>query len=278
LSRAVWRKTNRIIVYGIHSQAWIDALNPKGLVWSKVFNCSQVISIPDEPKMLPKKSFRYRDVLIPLMESHIRNVPSRSLGIRPDSNALEILENKRLFAEFMQSYSLHTYIPRHYKIEDSFEFPIILKRVNLNAGHGILKIHSYAELEQILKSDFWVNQEYVLQEHVEGLDEFTFHCVYKNGIRLWGTCIKYTFDNHEVFPLPTNILETKRVSINSGLLAKFDETLSALNYSGPCNIGFKLQDSNLKILEINPRLGGSLMRPENVDLLADCLRVMINAA
>ena len=275
---AKWGKRNRIIIYGIHSKDWMDALNPDGLVWSKVLNCEQVLAIPDQPEKLPKRSYKFRDVIIPLMENHIRNVPIRSLGIRPNGKALAILENKKSFADFLQDTSMQAYAPRHYHIEDSFEFPIILKRVDLNGGNGILKLDSYSEIQTILATDFWVNQEYVLQEHIAGANEFTFHAVFKDGKRVWGTCFKYKSDSEGIFPLVKNVLETKKVTIDSVFLETFDEILSLLNYSGPCNIDFKLQGSNLKILEINPRLGGSLMRSENVDLLADCLTAMIKVA
>jgi carbamoylphosphate synthase large subunit len=49
-------------------------------------------------------------------------------------------------------------------------------------------------------------------------------------------------------------------------------------YSGPCNIDYSYQSSDLKIFEINPRLGGSLMKTENVKLLAQALTAIIKAA
>ena len=67
------------------------------------------------------------------------------------------------------------------------------------------------------------------------------------------------------------------IESNPDTLKVFDQIMLQTNYSGPCNIDFSYDSSNLKIFEINPRFGGSLMKAENMTLLAQALKAIINA-
>jgi carbamoylphosphate synthase large subunit len=58
----------------------------------------------------------------------------------------------------------------------------------------------------------------------------------------------------------------------------FESIIKHLNYSGPCNIDFKLINGTPKIFEINPRLGGSLMVSENLSALTQILKIIIQRA
>ena len=53
--------------------------------------------------------------------------------------------------------------------------------------------------------------------------------------------------------------------------------LRPLDYDGPVNVDFKRRaDGRICILEVNPRLGGSLMRPENARDLRAALREIVS--
>jgi len=71
----------------------------------------------------------------------------------------------------------------------------------------------------------------------------------------------------------------RRVTLDQNHLRQFVHCLKPLKYSGPCNIDFKINpEGSLKILEINPRLGGSLMQKENRDLLKEAIDQILMAA
>jgi len=62
-------------------------------------------------------------------------------------------------------------------------------------------------------------------------------------------------------------------------LAEFESILGPLAYSGPCCIDYKVTESGQTIvLEINPRFGGSLMRPAHVEDLQGSLAAIISLA
>jgi carbamoylphosphate synthase large subunit len=52
-----------------------------------------------------------------------------------------------------------------------------------------------------------------------------------------------------------------------------------LEFSGPCNIDYKTDDEgNIIVFEVNPRMGGSIMRPEKIADLCETLSTIIDAA
>lgn len=62
-------------------------------------------------------------------------------------------------------------------------------------------------------------------------------------------------------------------------LALFERFLRPIRYDGPANIDTRRgADGTVWVLEINPRLGGSLMRPEKVEDLAALAALVANAA
>jgi carbamoylphosphate synthase large subunit len=68
------------------------------------------------------------------------------------------------------------------------------------------------------------------------------------------------------------------VNLNHETSRTIKNVIKHLNYSGPCNIDFKLINGIPKIFEINPRLGGSLMVEENLPVLAKILEIVIKNA
>ncbi|CAB4334845.1 MAG: hypothetical protein F2690_01610 [Actinobacteria bacterium] len=269
---------NRVIIYGVHSQDWMDALHPDSALWDKVENADVVINSEALQNLLPFKSSEFRDVIIPLMETHIRETPSGYACLVPDSKSLDTLQNKQKFDELLGELSLSKYAPQRLDLTDSNVYPIVLKRIDLNGGVGIELIRSESDLMNAVTSNLWTGQNYILQEYIQDFNEFVWHAVYKDGIKIWDTTFKYIMESNEFIRTANSKFTIKRVSLDRHSFEVFDSILGRMNYSGPCNIDFKFQGSDLKIFEINPRLGGSLMKKENHDLLAECLTEIINVA
>jgi len=62
------------------------------------------------------------------------------------------------------------------------------------------------------------------------------------------------------------------------VIAAVEEVLIPLDYDGFCVIDYKVpEDGEAKILEINPRLGGTLLRPEHLPQLREAIRCMLAA-
>jgi carbamoylphosphate synthase large subunit len=71
----------------------------------------------------------------------------------------------------------------------------------------------------------------------------------------------------------------KEIAISDEIRAQFERLLSPLDYSGPCNFDYKRSDSGeMAVFEINPRFGGTLMKPENIAHLQQALSCIIQNA
>ena len=158
-------------------------------------------------------------------------------------------------------------------------FPCTLKRIDLNAGQGIAVVASAEHLQSLLEQSPWQGQPFVLQAMVEGEAEIVTHCICKRGRILWHTSFAYTLPRGEIIRTPNNVQSIRPVPTSSSTLRQLRRFLTPLNYTGPCNFDYKLTpDGTVAAMEINPRLGGSLMLPENAPHLQAALSCIVRNA
>lgn len=270
-------KIQRVIIYGFHSEDWNLALGPKSKVWQLLPNVGKVLVVEGSPEFLPIQKIYFKDCVIPLMENHIRATPESISSLIPTLEVLEKFSNKKKFNELLKDLSLSHYQPKIYRDQEIAEFPLVLKRTNLNACQGIKILFTRDSLIKTLSQDMWRDQENILQELIKNTKEFVWHAVYKNGIMLWETTIEYEKLSELVLRDSKTKIRSTNIESNSEVIKVFDQIMLKTNYSGPCSIDFSYKSKDLKIFEINPRLGGSLMNPENKALLAQALKAIIQA-
>jgi len=271
----------RVIIYGEHSADWMAALGPGAPVWGRLPNVSDVAVVPDHPvaRIATRLRQNARTVVIPLMESHARHRPRRFASLVPDDRAIRILGNKAAFADYVSGIGRNDLAPRTFAGAAEAMYPCVLKRVDLNAGSGIVVVHSGEELAARLNDDLWRGRPFVLQSFVPGGPEYVAHCVARNGRVLWHCAYAYEVDRDVSIRTPGNTSAVHPVALAPRHLAQIESLLSPLSYSGPCNIDYKLSDEgDIVVFEINPRLGGSLMRPDKIDDLQAVLSCIITEA
>jgi len=271
-------KIKRVIIYGLHSEDWHLALSPNSKVWKLLPSVGKVFAVDGLPECLPKKKIFFKDYIIPLLENHISATPDSRTSLKPRLELLEKFANKKKFNNLLIELSLSQYQPEHYSDETIIKYPVVLKRTDLNAAKGMKIIFTKDELIDSLSQDMWRDNEFIIQEFIESTSEFACHAVYKDGIRLWDTTIKYFKSDTLVLIGSETKIKSTHIESSFDALKVFDEIMLKTKYSGPCNIDYSYQSSDLKIFEINPRLGGSLMKTENVKLLAQALTAIIKAA
>lgn len=271
----------RVVIYGVHSEDWMTALSPAAEIWKQVAGVEEVLLLSEgQTQGMPtQQDPTIKTVLIPLMERHAINCPSGYFTLMPSAQMLLTLGLKHNFADYMQRIGLISFCPKHYKKTEDIRYPCVLKRVNLCAGIGVALIRSIDELNLRAHESQWQKQLVVIQEAVlEGV-EFVTHLVVKRGKILWHATFLYKLRKNETIRTPSNVVEIQRSLADKHVLHIFEKCLGRLDYSGPCNIDYKLLDNGLlKILEINPRLGGSLMRKDSADLLAAALSCILKHA
>ena len=258
----------------------MSALSPESPIWARVYGVKSVLTVPDSPAPeIPAPTQEIPHVVvIPLMESHTRNRPRTLPSLAPDERSLNALGDKRAFHAYVQDNALADLCPEHFSASAA-RFPCVLKRTDLNGSYGVAVAVSAEHLQSLLEQPPWKGNPTILQAIVEGDGSIVTHCVCKKGQILWHTSFAYTLAPGNIILTPHNVQSIRPVAATSRTLEQLQRFLTPLDYDGPCNFDYKLApDGKAMVMEINPRLGGSLMRPENAAHLQAALSCIVRNA
>jgi carbamoylphosphate synthase large subunit len=274
-------KKQHVFVFGRHSDDWMSALDPEALVWKKLENIKSVklFSTADE---IPKTSRRRKlnTVIIPLMESHLYEMPTNLKSLTSTPDLVSLMADKHLLAQNLITHDFGQYVPKTWTNPADSTFPCVIKRHNLSGGKGIKILTSTEELRTSLSDPEFIGKQYFFQELIPGEAEYVCHIVALNGEILIFSYFEYAMSGCEIirrWDSPT-IITNRGTNLNSTVLDAFKVIIRHLNFSGPCNIDFKLINGAPKIFEINPRFGGSLMVKENLQDLTQFLNIILKNA
>lgn len=274
-------KPLRVIIFGSHCPVWMSALAPEAPVWSLLPDVKMVCNVSSRKKLrlIMADKGDYHTVIIPLMENHIAKCPKKYHSLVPGKRALGLLANKAEFAAYVAQNNLDSLVLRHYDSIDEIVWPVVLKREDLNSGRGIEIVRSREHFESLLLTDEWRTQKYVVEELMPGEFEYVTHCICKDGRILWSSTFEYEMFSAMEIRTPDNVKAMRPSSASPSAISQMEKMLAPLRYNGPCNVDYKIDaDGNMKVFEINPRLGGSLMLPQNVDYLSHALSCITHNA
>lgn len=266
-----------VVIFGTHTPDWTRALHPRAPVWNKVHGVRRVVH--DETSsgnILSYKAPRQRCIIIPLLETHAMRCPRNCRTALPTPQAISILGDKLSFARFAITHKLEHFIPVYFEGSREVTYPCVIKRTNLNGSVGVQLVNSSEERVYIEQQHPWRNEPCVLQEFIAAEREYTAHLFVKGGTVLWSTAYAY-----EAPPLGQGAVHRQLcpASFNSDDIRVIQQFLLPLSYTGPCNVDYTFRkDGRIAIFEINPRIGGSLLRDEHVDDLATMLQHIIDHA
>jgi hypothetical protein len=264
----------RVVVYGAFFEIWNAALvDPK--LWRDIPGIVEVLRVADHSSLDLSLSPDLRTVIIPLGEEHHRSFPQQYLSLAPDAHSIATLSNKASFAAYIDGLGLSRLRPKNYERMENAEFPVVLKRVDLAGGMGVELVRSRADLDSLLRTPMFRGRETVLQAFVPGAMEYVTHCVCKDGDILWSCTFAWDLGSDSQFGIPV-FGATISVMAPGRTLSDIAAILGPLNYSGPCCTNYKvLPSGEISIFEINPRLGGSLMNPRNIDFLRQAMTHLV---
>lgn len=269
----------RVILYGEAWPEWTAALGNANL-WRDIGGVNEILRVADTPRVrIPKPVIpQSRSIIIPLQEEHIKNCPQQYLSLFPDCRSVEILGNKALFAQYAEREHIAQFCPFIFKNRGEAVFPLILKRVDLFGGAGIEIIKSPQHLSDVLEREMWNGKEVILQSIAYGPIEYVTHSICMDGQMLWNCSFSYEMNSLDEIRMGAN--QKSSVYIPSDeILSQINQLLMPLRYTGPCNVNYKISEKGeIIVFEINPRFGGSLMRPENIAHLKDALSCIIKNA
>jgi predicted ATP-grasp superfamily ATP-dependent carboligase len=162
---------------------------------------------------------------------------------------------KDKFAKFMYEHNLGNLIPNTY-FSDPVSFPCIMKPINGIIGRDISIFTCQEEYDT---SNLKYDSRYIIQEYIFSTDLVIAHVLFING--------KIILDIVYTNKIPTTYYIKKgsitnyiRRNLTNLELSIFNNMLNIMQYHGVCCIDYTYDSlGNLKIYEINPRFGGSLI-------------------
>jgi hypothetical protein len=239
-------KTNLNILFS--KKVWWDKLIKKGPFASQynasfsIFELSNIESFDIVvPLTIPDMEFCMAN------ESLLGNNPIPF----PSIESFTICNNKSEFDIFMRKYGFSTYLPDPV-LKD--QFPFILKNSIDEGGENIHLINNVDDINK--HKEIIHNAKYIKQGIISGEKEYAAHILIKNGKVVNALTIIYIFDKPVYIKgkdkyICRNVCKNKHIKL-------FEEVLVKMDFNGLCCFNYKEEGGTPKILEINPRFGGSL--------------------
>ena len=214
------------------------------------------VSFPNTP--VDPEAF---DIVVPLTLEAVRFLNRlegshlRPKALVPSDAVIAQCDDKLAFAHFLIKHGFAANVP---SLAGPFDYPYILKRRVDEAGRFSVVINNSAEAAA--HQHLLATGEYFCQEFISGKSEFATHLlVVGNHVHYFGT-VEAQFDTeHYVFGLKQG--PKHRVGADHRCCLKlFGEILVRLGYRGLCCVDYKIQKGVVKIFEINPRFGASMIQ------------------
>lgn len=173
---------------------------------------------------------------------------------------VKMLYSKDSFAKYMTDNNFESYVPKTFYNKNDIAYPCIVKPVNGYSGIDINIYHTEIELRSTNKIN---NPKFIIQEYIYNEYIMTGHFLCKNGnivshiIYVSKTPCKYYVQQGAIKDYNKRDMTEYERNI-------FTAILDSVKYHGFCCINYCYdKNNNLKIFEINPRIGGSLV--DNTD-------------
>lgn len=265
-----------VAVFGSNYPNWLDRLASDADIWAELPMVRSVGLYGDG--WLGHEGTPAQRFVLPLLEGNIRTCPA-GWALVPRSAELEVLADKARFARYMQANRLERFAPRTYWSQESVQYPAVVKRTDLYAGYGIQLVHSPEELAATLEQEMWAGHPAVFQEYVEGGLEYVLQAVVVRGLLVWHAAFEIVIPPDEPIRHPHTEETVRPLEIPARELFVLQSIIAPLNFSGPINFNYRRRpDGSVALFEINPRLGGSLFRPESVPILASAIDAIMRHA
>lgn len=183
-----------------------------------------------------------------------------------DYNTIELLNNKCRFVKFMLDNKLDHLIPETYMIHHNntlyepnkiINYPVIYKFGITQGGYGSKVFHTNQELSKRINNSKY--RDFIVQKYIEHPNEFSGHMFIKDG--KIEHAIYYKVTNHDKYYIQNGKMQN--YTRENNFQYQFNEIFKLLNYTGIVCIDFKIINNQIKIFEINPRFGGTLIHNTN---------------
>lgn len=190
------------------------------------------------------------DLIIPLTGNWIFEAPDdlRRLMPVPSIAAYRLCENKKRLNDFLVHQAWISIIPR----ADLGVFPRIVKPCVGGNSTGCVIVANQKEYDSLPKE----GEPSFDQEFVLGDREYACHLLTDQEGVLKCLTIEYLYDHKT--PIKMIDVPIKKRIVKELFLDSWAQILQILDYQGISCVNYKVRDGKPYLLEINPRVGGSL--------------------
>lgn len=291
-SGLVERDTGRVLVLNAHAKhalAAIRCLGEHGVAvtagsskrWSagamskhtdRIIRHPDPVSSPEEFVRALERELQGRtyDMLLPINTSTVRRVVEHKSRLEADTN-VPFLPYDRLQVGLDKEQTIETArqagIPRpKTRLPDEVDFrnviselgrPVVVKPVFGSSRTGITVCESREELERVYRETQNRHGRTILQEFIPNGGEVGVYTLYDRASELARVTVQRRIRTNP----PAGGASTYRETVaNPEVLRIADRLLSALDWQGVAMVEFRIdaRDGEPKLMEINPRLWGSL--------------------
>lgn len=212
------------------------------------------------------------DVLFPVEIENIRVLSKYNEQFRllvpnlllPPVNSFDIANNKWNLYEFLKINFINspkTFYGKEFlkRNDTTLEFPVLLKPLVGMGGFGIKKIYDNESLTSLLQSD----DDYIIQNFIKGFDiDMSVLC--EKGKILAFTIQKGYIFSRSQYSAPFGV----EFLFENELYEMIEKLMKKLQWSGFAHIDLMYDEleKNFKVIEINPRIWGSVEASEKVGI------------
>lgn len=212
------------------------------------------------------------DLVVPLTVDQI--APARAANrdrrraVLPAADLVEMADDKLLFHHRLTELGFDALLPALLG-EGERRYPHVLKARRGDFGHGIRIVRSAADEPDAVPPDRF------RQEAVAGADEYVLHLLRVDGRVRYRLCYRYTMGGTLTVRGAVDRPQLIEPADDAPALGPCTAILDALGFEGTCCFNYKLPDGGLRLLELNPRFGGSLVGDVNGYLAAHLAAVTV---
>ena len=256
-----------LIFYGFHKE-WHKLYSQESLkhnLQDTVSEIKIILTVSNLRLFLDGDGKNYKNYILPTLVEHIKEL--NDVGINTlfyaESHFLEMLEDKKKFADYVANFNLGRYVPTIYSKSsnrNSDQLVIIKPRLSCYS-YGVYK----KKLRELKDAEFDDN---AVQEYIKERKEYAAYFVSFFGkVRIAFAYVGDYGDKEYIKCEGCSYDETPKIRVdlmeNRELINKIEKFLLPCVFTGTCCFDFKIKDGELKVFEINPRLGGSLKLESN---------------
>jgi len=198
-------------------------------------------------------SFDTYDIVIPISSDAYLALPEflkcDPRLVSPNESTFHLCNDKRRLFDQLIELGYRDLLP----IFTENEFPCLLKPLKNFNSNGVQLIENEAQLEQLRGRDDF--HEHMLQAYIPGEVELASHILIRKGKIRHAWAIEYSFS--EEHPINIQNCPKLRRIVRDPFLYIWEELLNRIDFDGICCIDYKPFQGRPKLLEINPRIGGS---------------------